>query len=248
MYTAIIIDPRVHQAFEIVLNNFLSNLDNRWNFIIICGNLNLSFLINLINLKFVNHKHRITLVKLNINNINAQYYSNILMNKHFYSLIPTEMFLIFQLDTLLSNVYNNNIYDFMEYDYVGAPWPQGDVGNGGLSLRRKTKMLEVIERLPPDPTNNEDLFFCRNNLNILHKPSADEAKKFSVEAVFYDKPFGIHKPYFHTTMENINILATHIPNIKLLAYINQLHIEITPPDTNIDITDILTHRQVVAFE
>lgn len=247
MYTAIIIDPRVHQAFEIVLNNFLSNLDNRWNFIIICGNLNLSFLINLINLKFVNHKHRITLVKFNINNIHCTHYNNILMNKHFYSLIPTEMFLIFQLDTLISDVYNNVIYDFMKYDYVGAPWPENDVGNGGLSLRRKTKMLEIIERLPPDPATNEDVFFCRNNLNILYKPTADEAKKFSIEAVFYDKPFGIHKPYYFTSMDNINLLEQHIPHIKLLAHINHNHIELTQPDTNIDITTILQNYQIVVF-
>jgi hypothetical protein len=63
------------------------------------------------------------------------------------------MFLVFQLDTLISDVYHSKIYDFMQYDYVGAPLPLHFelnlgtlVGNGGLSLRKKSKMLEVARK------------------------------------------------------------------------------------------------------
>jgi hypothetical protein len=55
--------------------------------------------------------------------------------------------LIFQLDTLLSEQYKNNIYNFLDYDYVGAPWAfNHKVGNGGLSLRKKSKMLEILNK------------------------------------------------------------------------------------------------------
>ena len=33
-YTAIITEPRIHPAWKLVLNNFLTNLDERWNFLI----------------------------------------------------------------------------------------------------------------------------------------------------------------------------------------------------------------------
>ena len=38
------------------------------------------------------------------------------------------------------------INDFIGFDYVGAPLKCGLVGNGGLSLRRKSKMLEIIDQ------------------------------------------------------------------------------------------------------
>ena len=47
-YTAIITDPRIHPAWKLVLNNFLTNLDERWDFIILCGLTNRNFLIELI--------------------------------------------------------------------------------------------------------------------------------------------------------------------------------------------------------
>jgi hypothetical protein len=68
---------------------------------------------------------------------------------------------------------------FLEYDYVGAPWPKyvaingpgnrqlrldkNPVGNGGFSLRSK-KLLELLSRLKFDrlnfPLKSEDLLIC----------------------------------------------------------------------------------------
>ena len=51
---------------------------------------------------------------------------------------------IFQTDSLISNKYSKLIYNFIEYDYVGAPWLNGRIGNGGLSFRRTNKMKEIL--------------------------------------------------------------------------------------------------------
>ena len=48
MYSAIIIEPREHPALSFVLDNFIHNLSDEWNFIIFHGNLNLSFINNII--------------------------------------------------------------------------------------------------------------------------------------------------------------------------------------------------------
>jgi hypothetical protein len=68
---------------------------------------------------------------------------------------------------------------FLEYDYIGAPWPEyvvlagpgnrylrldkNSVGNGGFSLRSK-KLLEITSRLRFDdlnfPTRSEDVLIC----------------------------------------------------------------------------------------
>lgn len=233
-YTAIIIEPRIHQLFEIVLNNFLSNLDERWDFIIFHGHNNKDFLNQLINNNFQNHKKRITLILLNINNINTSQYSKILVNPKFYNYIPTEIFLIFQLDTLISDVYSYKIYDFLEYDYVGAPWYDinniGYVGNGGLSLRKKSKMLEIINNTPYNDLN-EDAFFSFYN-GTFNKPTFEKAKEFAVETVFYDKSFGIHKPFCYISSDLIIEIYKHIPNIKDLIS-HYCYIEIINNNNNI---------------
>lgn len=160
-YSAIIIEPRPHPAFQLVLENFLTHLDDKWDIIIFSGNLNKEFLNNLINSHFEKYKPRIKRVHLNIDNLSLSNYNKLMRCKKLYNYIPTEVFLVFQLDTLISDKYNNLVYDYIQYDYVGAPW--GDkVGNGGLSLRRKSKMLELINTytwLSED--DYEDKFFFK---------------------------------------------------------------------------------------
>ena len=75
-YTAVITEPRIHRAWKLVLNNFLTNLDERWDFLIVCGLLNKEFLIELIETNFKEHKHRITIHQLNIENFSYKEYSN----------------------------------------------------------------------------------------------------------------------------------------------------------------------------
>jgi hypothetical protein len=73
-------------------------------------------------------------------------YNNLLKNINLYEIIPTENFLIFQTDTLINPKYKDLIYEFINYDYVGAPWIiNNQVGNGGLSLRKKSKMIDIIK-------------------------------------------------------------------------------------------------------
>jgi hypothetical protein len=73
--------------------------------------------------------------------------------------VPAEHVLIFQTDTFL---LNDTLDAWTQWDYVGAPWggPFSEtpwmmrnllhrVGNGGLSLRRKSAMLKCIDEVSP---------------------------------------------------------------------------------------------------
>lgn len=183
IYTAVIVDTRITDLFELVLDNFYNRLDKRWNFMIFCSNNNKDFLFNLLETKFPIDKKRTSLIVLDIDrHINVDIsctwfidydYNKLLTIEAFYNMIPTEMFLIFQLDTLLSDKYTDNIYNFMEYDYVGAPWPdKRNGGNGGLSLRKKSKMLSIVNDKNyslnnPQSFYHEDGYFCGYpNLNV----------------------------------------------------------------------------------
>ena len=155
------------------------------------------------------------------------------------------MFLIFQTDSLISKQYSKLIYNFIEYDYVGAPWTNGMVGNGGLSLRRTNKMKEILnntsyyyikdnnEELMNEDiffSNNEEVFFktdyikeTNNNIdknnfinNNVYKPSLEEAKFFSVETIYNEMSFGIHKPWLYLNDNELESIKKLFPELELL--------------------------------
>jgi hypothetical protein len=201
LYTAVIVEPRKHKALQYVLENFLNNLSEDWSFIIFHGNLNLEFITNIINNKLSKHIHRISLKKVNIDNLTIDEYNNLLKyNKEFYNCIPTEIFLIFQTDSIIFEKYKNLINYFLHYDYVGAPWSHSPcnknecVGNGGLSIRKKSKMLEIMEKQGKNEYPEDVYFSCYDSV-LIHKPKPNDASFFSIEEVFSEVSFGCHKPW-----------------------------------------------------
>jgi hypothetical protein len=226
-YSAIIIEPRQHRALEFVLQNFTKHLDNRWQIIIFHGTENEDFVKEIVKNKLSHELYRIKLVNLNVSNLTIHDYNSLLYDKSFYDNIPTEVFLLFQTDTIICDKYKDKIYDFIKYDYVGAPWTNKEVGNGGLSLRRKSKMLEIIsqcidrKQYTPTQLHNEDAFFanvCQDRVNI-NKPSYEEAKEFSIETVYSDKSFGVHKPWHYQSPQQLQKINEYCPDLnQLISY------------------------------
>lgn len=208
-YTAIIIEPRKHKALEFVLKNILENLNNDWNVIVFHGNLNKEYIKNILNTTLNKYKDRITLKSLKKDNLSIEKYNTLLTTPSFYDNIPTELFLLFQTDSMINPRNKENINNFLKYDYVGAPWNDisTGVGNGGFSLRRKSKMLEIIKHCLP-LNGPEDLFFAQtykaNCPNMsLNVPSEKEAEEFSSEQIWNPKSFGIHSPWKYLDNEKI---------------------------------------------
>jgi hypothetical protein len=91
---------------------------------------------------------------------------------------------------------------FLDYDYIGATWPQFDdgydVGNGGFSLRSR-RLLDACRTSEFVPSHPEDLAICRTNRALLEQQFgirfADRAtaERFSFERSKHGKPtFGFH--------------------------------------------------------
>jgi len=90
--------------------------------------------------------------------------------------------------------------EFLEYDYIGAVWPQHPgtpVGNGGFSLRSR-RLLEALEdndvrlRSPEDECiaiENRDLLETRHQIRFA---PAGVAKRFSTERTAWQPSFGFH--------------------------------------------------------
>ena len=225
-YTAIIVEPREHKALNYVLTNFYNNLSDEWQIIVFHGNNNIDYVKNIINNNNFNTT-RIKLINLKVNNLTIPEYCKLFYNKWLYDNIPTETFLVFQTDTLICPRHKDLINDFLKYDYVGAPWGtdmlkdiinvyggKDLVGNGGLSLRKKSKMLDILNKYSTRHKDgwliNEDVFF---SVHAKNKPSADEAKNFSIEGIYNDKAFGVHKAYKTLELE-------WFPELKILEELN----------------------------
>ena len=229
--TAIIIEPREHKAFEFVINNFLQNLSDNWDFIIFHGNKNKIYIENIINNitnknyknKLSNIKDRIKLINLNIDNLSLDDYNKLLTTRDFYKYIYTETFLIFQTDSIICEENKDNINNFLDYDYVGAPWQDKNVGNGGLSLRKKSKMLEIIDKCIYKKNTPEDVYFALSCPEInRNKPSFEDAQNFSVEAIYNDTTFGVHKPWLHLKKTDYENMETKCNGLNKLRMLNKL--------------------------
>ena len=128
-------------------------------------------------------------------------YNKTLCSSDFYKLFTDyEYLLIYQTDCW---VFEDMLDYFMglDYDYYGAPWPiyNDQVGNGGFSLRKVSKMIELTSKYIYDGKINEDGWFCLTHKNDLNICDLDNACNFSMEIIsskYFPKiktyPMGLH--------------------------------------------------------
>ena len=197
----VIIEPRCDPQLIAVIKNFMFLLqDHQWGLIIFHGTNNEDYI----------HEHlmdweNIHYVKMNTDNLDTNQYNELLCSSEYWQILENygcKHAIIFQIDTIL---LKPDIEDFLQYDYVGAPWCVKwlnclEVGNGGLSMRN-VQTMKLLTQKYPKYTMNEDIWFSfmlleeqKVNPNIKI-PTIDIAKQFSVETIFYEDPCGMHKPH-----------------------------------------------------
>lgn len=211
---AVIVEPRKDPTLIKVLHNFIELLPKNTKIHIFHGTQNEKYILEHFNNEIINGK--IILTNLNVKNLTINDYNLLLTSKHFYNNINGENILIFQMDTCLCSNSKYKIEDFLMYDYVGAPWIDkrfvNKVGNGGLSLRKKSKILRHIEKYPYDPKEPEDKYF--SNSNILIFPSVEKASYFATEHLFNPYSIGLHKPYELLNNKKKEIIRITCPEYK----------------------------------
>jgi len=102
----------------------------------------------------------------------GQQSANCFLTAHeFWNTFSEDYILLFQQDSALCSKEDKSIANFLQYDYVGAPWPRGvsydgttlSVGNGGFSLRNRSFMQQCIRRANEEKLDlmdtPEDVFF-----------------------------------------------------------------------------------------
>lgn len=209
-FECVLIEYRCFPHLEFIIRNNILKLGIKWCFTIICGNLNYDYIVQMCN----SISPKIQIIRTNYDNLLPSEYSRFLSSLDFWILLKGKKILICQEDSI---IFKNNIEDFLYFDYIGAPWMKDKndniccVGNGGLSLRTKDIMIQIIKTksifetkfnsctldyiqntnsfVPP-----EDVYFTKNmeDLNIGKLADWNSAYKFSTESVFNKNSFGGH--------------------------------------------------------
>lgn len=138
-FEAIFIEFRLLSHVSFLIKNAIYQLGSQWSFTIVCGANNYDFMMNL--KKLIQRDLRI--IKLNVDNLSREEYSIMLLHSNFYRKFYGEKLLIFQEDTIILKPMSSQ---FLDYDYIGAPYPNKQVGNGGLSLRSKSIMIRICQK------------------------------------------------------------------------------------------------------
>ena len=202
-YYAVIIEPRNHPNLLTVIKSTMFHLNEndspiKWGLQIFHGNQNKELVKN-IQLSLGN----VILTNIEVDNLTNIEHSEYMESVDFWGKVKGNKALIFQTDSLL---LRGGIDDFLEYDYVGAPWrkPKENqwVGNGGLSLRTVSKMIEICENNPVTEQIWEDIYFMKH-MKGIGVADIETAMRFSMEDVFSPNPLGVHNPIRHITPEQL---------------------------------------------
>ena len=229
-FTAVIIEPREHRALGFVLKNALDNLDGRWTVKVFHGRGNKGLLDTLLANELAEHAGRVVLEDMGVDNLAGNEYNDVMYGMHrsfyLYDKIPTEVFLVFQTDSVICSANKDLINEFIEYEYSGAPWRDGlgfqsrIVGNGGFSLRRKSKMMEVMHKCSRNM--NEDWFFSQGCREVgVYKPSFEQAKRFSIETQFSPVALAHHSSWKYHNADVIALMEDQCPEYRELRSFHQ---------------------------
>ena len=205
---AVLIEFRIFPHLEFLIRNSILKLGNKWSHTIICGNLNYEFMMQICESISPN----INIIRVNIDNMSPSQYNKFLTSQSFWNMLYGEKILIYQEDSIL---FNNNIEDFMQFDFIGSPLPEyiSDVyNNGGFSLRSKSIMMKILNSIKVKNTNfdsstqeymnknkltfpPENIYYCKNaqELGIGTIADYDSAALFSQETVYKSHSLGGHQ-------------------------------------------------------
>ncbi|EPE26161.1 hypothetical protein GLAREA_02073 [Glarea lozoyensis ATCC 20868] len=157
--------------------------------------------------------------------------SQMFTDHHLYSniLAPAEHLLVFQPDSIFCAGAPTTLNDYLEYDWIGAPWsPTAQFGgNGGLSLRKVSKIVQILEKKKRENTGMpfEDEWLSRelNSLPGAKMATADISKTFSVESVWDETPLGyhigwmgVHHPQIWDNKDQVDHILKYCPEVKII--------------------------------
>ena len=209
---AVIVETREHDALPFVLNNVMSILPEDYSLQIFHGTSNYEYVYDSVENDMMLLDKEVEFTNLGIDSVTQEGSSlEIMLKEDFWNKVIGETVLYFECDSMLCPNSEYKVEDFEHFDYIGGYWGNelgmmnqkyNRVMNGGISIRKKSFMLDIIKnRLQPYLDNGgnpcEDYFVSEM---VEDKPTYEEVLSFSIDCGYMypinDKaPFAIHKPW-----------------------------------------------------
>ncbi|OHW92113.1 hypothetical protein CSPAE12_09123 [Colletotrichum incanum] len=176
---ALLVENRPNPILAPLMLHFISVVPPDWRF---------RFMGSVESVKFINQsvaireqvaagKLDLTYIPSNMSTAGQEMISRFLTNLWLYEQVlqPAEWLLVFQTDSILCANSRRNINDYLEYDWIGAPWNPGGRwgGNGGLSIRRVSAMIDILRyQQRVDGSEPEDVWLAER---LAHRPGSKVA-------------------------------------------------------------------------
>ena len=199
---AAIVDFRAVDQLIAVVQNVNHHIPSTWPIQIFHGKDNEEFIRNSTLAPLIGIG-KIILTLMNVTSDRSQTLA-LLTDPNFWRGVRGEKILFFQIDSIMCSNSPHRVTDYLHYDYVGAPWSDGvlpanfgnqyRVGNGGFSIRTRSKVLALLALVKYDPNLPEDIWYAQNMRHVNGSiPSIEVARTFAVESIYYERPVGIHR-------------------------------------------------------
>ena len=139
-------------------------------------------------------------------------YNELLKRREFWERFTEEHLITFETDCYLIKPIPESIY---EYDYVASKWVwlPDEPGGGGLSYRKRSLMLEIVEKFEPsfDPWQDGFVNYAIKTLPHRKVPTLSEASNYFIESCeITTKTVGMHQWWVTLDEFKINHLEEYL--------------------------------------
>jgi len=186
----VIIERRIHPNLQFVLYN-AAYFARSWGIVLLCSDLNYEYCKQICG-KNADSVHILPWLHGNPPpHIGKQEYNSLLKSSEFYTSLPGEHLIVFQVDTYFRKPVPE---EWKTYEYLAAPYEWDTLSSGGgLSYRRKHSMIRIC-RETTDDVHDEDAYISQGAQRLgLKTPPFDIALTYVSESCLYEDPIGVHQ-------------------------------------------------------
>lgn len=188
----LIVEPREHALLGTVIKAFSERVPPDWVLYVVHGTDNAEYA-----RAAVGSRRRVVFIPLNTSNLTAAQYNRLFTTPEFWHQIQAEHILVFQTDAMPCGPETLDMARYGNFGYIGCAygnkagartsyWEANDFyGVGGLSLRRKSFMLECLQRQPHHEAEDVTFSNCVASLSP-QRPTAQDLGDFCAQTGWGD--------------------------------------------------------------
>jgi hypothetical protein len=219
--TVLLVERREHPNIEFVLQNAMYYCrEKQFSLTVICSDVSLEYVKGILGKHYETSLVIPWFTGIGTRDQGRSEYNQTFLNPAFWKQIPAEWILSIQTDSYLRKKIPEELW---KYEYAGAPWTWNLrlAGGGGLTWRKKSAMLQILE-LPIPKSWDEDGVFSHGCEQLDLKVPDDTIRyELLAESHFHNpdgtviNPFGVHQWWTFVLRIDDNKLKEELCDILL---------------------------------